>query len=49
MACELKPAPRAVRVANDFAQIDILPGSITRLVLVERPFSSRDFLKVLFR
>jgi probable phosphoglycerate mutase len=32
---------------NDFARIDVLPGSITRLVLGERSFSNRDFLKVL--
>ena len=32
---------------NDFARISVLPGSITRLVLVERSSSSRDFLKVL--
>jgi len=32
---------------KEFARIDVLPGSVTRLVLVERAFSNRDILKVL--
>jgi probable phosphoglycerate mutase len=32
---------------NDFTRIDVLPGSITRLMLVERAFAGRNFLKVL--
>ena len=32
---------------NEFARIDVLPGSINRLMLIERASSSRDFLKVL--
>ena len=32
---------------NDFTRIDVLPGSITRLMLVERAFPGRNFLKVL--
>jgi broad specificity phosphatase PhoE len=32
---------------NEFARIDVLPGSINRLMLIERAFSSRDLLKVL--
>jgi len=32
---------------NDFARIDVLPGSITRLAFFERAFVGFDFLKVL--